>query len=745
MTRNTNRILVVDDDAGGRRLTRATLLRAGFEVIEADNGQRALDIAQLRMPDLVLMDVSMPVKDGFAACAELRMLPGGQAVPVVMMTGLDDVKSIEHAFEVGANDFITKPINWPILAHRVRYMLRASAAINALAENKRRLSDAQRIGEMGDWLWDVTTDRFVLSEQAWRIVGRDPKQGALDLAGLIGSVHPDDRCRVREAFQRAVDSGQGLAVQHRLQLGDETVRHVHQQIEVAERDADGKGTELAGAMHDVTQRTDAEEQIRRLAYYDTLTGLPNRLLYLEQLGAALDFARRHGQKVAVMFVDLDNFKRVNDTMGHGVGDELLKIVSGRLVKSIRALDVVSRAASESLDGPSIARLGGDEFTVMVSDIQGTDDAAAVARRLLSALQEPVVIQGTELYCNGSVGVAIYPNDGRDIEELLKHADIAMYRAKEEGKGRFHFYDPSMTARALDRLNTETLLRRALDRDEFVLHYQPRVDVATGRITGAEALIRWQHPERGLVYPSDFIALCEECNLVIPLGEWVLRAVCRQQSAWRAAGLPLVPVAVNLAASHLCEATLPPLVRRTLEAHDLPAQLLEIEVTETVLLVNPEASIRHALALSQSGVRMALDDFGVGYSSLSYLKRLPVSSLKIDRSFVRDLITDASDAAIITATIAMAHMLELKVVAEGVETPEQLAYLRERGCDEFQGHLHSMAMQPHAFAELLEHNGTTTIFPVDIGTNTGTDIGTDTATGISTSSAADSALGALEVA
>jgi diguanylate cyclase (GGDEF)-like protein len=699
MTRSTNRILVVDDDAGGRRLTRATLVRAGFDVVEAENGQRAVDLMLAAPPDLVLMDVSMPVKDGFTACAEIRTLPGGQGIPVVMMTGLDDVASIERAFEVGANDFITKPINWPILAHRVRYMLRASAAINALAEHKRRLSDAQRIGEMGDWLWDVSLDRMVLSEQAWRIVGQDSTRGAMALSVLLESIHPDDRARVRDTLARVIDSGKGCAVQHRLLVGDK-VRHVHQQVEVAARDDVGHATQIVGALHDVTQRTDAEEQIRRLAYYDTLTGLPNRLLYLEQLGAALEYAHRHRQKVAVMFVDLDNFKRINDTMGHGVGDELLKIVSARLVKSIRALDVVSRAAAESTESPSIARLGGDEFTVMVSDVRDTDDAAMVARRLLAAMAEPVHIAEHELFVSGSVGVAIYPDDGIEIEELLKHADIAMYRAKEEGKGRFHFYDASMTARALDKMNTEQLLRRALDRGEFVLHYQPRVDVASNRIVGAEALVRWQHPERGLVYPAEFIALCEECNLVVRLGEWVIRAVCAQLAAWRDAEVPIVPVAVNLAASHLCEASLTPLIVKALRDHELEPSMLEVEVTETVLLINPEVSIRNATALTQAGVRMALDDFGVGYSSLSYLKRLPVSSLKIDRSFVRDLATDSSDAAIITATIAMAHMLDLTVVAEGVENPEQLEYLRERGCDEYQGYLHSLPLSPDAFSSML---------------------------------------------
>jgi predicted signal transduction protein with EAL and GGDEF domain/DNA-binding response OmpR family regulator len=708
----TNRILVVDDDAGGRRLTRATLARAGFDVVEAENGQKAIEVLQNGMPDLILLDVSMPIKDGFETCAELRTMPGGESVPVVMMTGLDDVKSIEQAFKVGATDFITKPINWPILSHRVRYMLRASAAISAINENERRLSNAQRIGEMGDWLWDVRMNRIVSSAQAWRILGLDASRGTMNSADFMAAIHPEDRGSSRDAFLQGIKQGRGFALQHRIQHPDHSIRHVHQQVEVTARDESGQAIQLVGAVHDVTQRTDAEEQIRRLAYYDTLTGLPNRLLYLQQLQTALGYAERNSQKVAVMFIDLDNFKRINDTMGHGAGDELLKIVSARLVSSIRALDSVSRAIPDTssmplgdvkmgmADAPSIARLGGDEFTVMVSDIKTADDAAVVARRLIAALTEPVTINDTEIFVSGSVGVALYPDNGQDIDSLLKNADIAMYRAKEEGKSRFHFYDADMTARAVTRMKTEMQLRRALERNEFVVHYQPRVDVATNRIVGAEALLRWQHPERGLVYPSDFIGMCEEAKLIIPLGDWVIRAVCAQQAAWRDAGMALVPVAVNLAASHLRESSLAPLVRQALHDLGLPARALEIEVTESVLINDPETSIKHAKMLADSGVRLALDDFGMGYSSLSYLKRLPVSYLKIDRSFVRDLGTDASDAAIITATIAMAHMLDLRVVAEGVELPSQLDFLKAQGCDDYQGYLHSKPMVAEAFEQMI---------------------------------------------
>ena len=692
-------ILVVDDDAGGRRLTRATLSKAGFLVTEAADGHLAM--AQLRssLPDLVLMDVSMPVMDGFSACDALRRLPGGEQVPVVMMTGLDDVESIDRAFQVGATDFITKPINWTILAHRVRYMLRASSAINELNLSQRRLSNAQRIGEMGDWEWNLRSDQVVPSEQALRIFGHAPDVRGLSFERFLACVHADDLVRLREACLRPVEQGDSFAIDHRICDPDGALRHVRQQVEVVDRDPAGQPTRLVGAVHDITRRREAEDQIRRLAYYDPLTGLPNRLLFTEQLHQAITHAERNHQQVAIMFVDLDHFKRVNDTLGHGAGDELLRLVSVRLASSLRGHDAVSRLDAE-IEGSTIARLGGDEFIVMLSGMHRPSDAASVARRLVDALAEPVVVGGTEIFVGSSVGIAMYPNDGTDIDTLLMNADTAMYRAKEAGRGGFQFYDRWMNARALDRLMMESQLRRAMDREEFVLHYQPRVDVASGRIVGAEALIRWQHPEKGLVQPLEFIPLVEDTGLVIPIGEWAIGEVCRQLAAWQADGLVPVPVAVNLAATHLRERRLPELVQQRMQAHGLSPGLLEIEVTESILMVEPELSLLTAERLNAMGVRLSIDDFGTGYSSLSYLKRLPIHALKIDRSFVRDLAHDPDDAAIITAIIAMAHSLKLKVVAEGVETEAQLSYLRARACDEYQGFLMRRPMVALEFADLL---------------------------------------------
>ena len=506
------------------------------------------------------------------------------------------------------------------------------------------------------------------------------------------------------AFERA--SGEGFSIDHRISLPGGGLRHVQQQVAVIAHDADGRARHMAGAVHDITRRKDAEEQIRRLAHYDPLTGLPNRLLFSKQLSRAIAQAGRSGQQLAVIFIDLDNFKRVNDTLGHRAGDELLRNASARLSGVLRAHDTVARHADHI--GNSIARLGGDEFTVLLNGLHRPDDAAAVAQRLVDALAQPVVMRGTEVLVGGSLGVAMYPNDGTDVDTLLMHADTAMYRAKASGRGGFQLYDPSMNARALDRLHLETPLRRALERREFVLHHQPRVDVLSGKIVGVEALIRWQHAERGLVPPNDFIPMVEDSGLVILMGEWAIGEVCRQIAAWRDAGMAPVPVAVNLASTHLREVTLPGLVRAALARHGVPAQLLGIEVTESNLLAEPEVSIAIAQQLCSLGVQLSIDDFGTGYSSLSYLKRLPIAALTIDRSVVRDLDTDPDDEAIVSAIIALAHSLKLRVAAEGVDTLSQLVFLQSRYCDEYQGFLNSRAVVPDEFEALLRRSRLTLV-------------------------------------
>jgi len=404
-------------------------------------------------------------------------------------------------------------------------------------------------------------------------------------------------------------------------------------------------------------------------------------------------AKRNGWIMAVMFVDIDRFKYVNDTLGHDAGDRLLQAIAARLSNVVRSEDTVGR-------------LGGDEFAVVLAQVGEVVDAANVATKLLHAIREPLVLNGTGIVVSGSIGITLYPQDGIRAECLLKNADSAMYRAKELGRDTYQYYKPEMTADALEIMKLENGLRGALERNEFVLHYQPKISVATRQIVGAEALIRWQHPERGLLAPTEFMAVLENCGLVVPVGQWVFLEVCRQMAVWLEGGGPVVPVSVNLSARQLLSPNLGPFVRQTLQELSIDPRLIEFEITETSVMKNPEEAIRTLEYLRSLGVRLAVDDFGTGYSSLSCLKRLPVHTLKIDRSFIQDIPTDADDVTITLAITSMARSLDLTVVAEGVETQAQLDFLQKNNCDEVQGHLFSRALPATSFNALLSEGANT---------------------------------------
>ncbi|HET9316620.1 MAG TPA: EAL domain-containing protein, partial [Vicinamibacteria bacterium] len=436
-------------------------------------------------------------------------------------------------------------------------------------------------------------------------------------------------------------------------------------------DDDGTPRGAIGVCLDITERKRVEEQVRSLAYRDSLTGLPNRLLFHDRLSMAVASAHRHRRGVAVLFLDLDRFKVINDSLGHSVGDRLLQEVAERLRSCVR-------------EGDSVARLGGDEFTVLLQDVGTPADAARIAEKVLDSLRVPVRLDGHELFVTGSVGVSLFPEDGQSAETLIKNADTAMYRAKEQGRDGLQLYTPVMSVAALERLALESGLRRALARNEFVLHYQPILDIAGRRLHGVEALLRWRHPELGLLGPDRFLPLAESTGLVLRIGPWVLREACRQVREWQQRGHPELCLAVNMSVRQFLQPGLLGTVSAVLEETGLAAPHLEIEITETDAMQNAELMGETLRGLVSLGVRLSIDDFGTGYSSLGYLKRFPIQTLKIDRSFVGDVVSDQDDAAIVSAILAMARTLKLHVVAEGVETAEQLEFLSSRGCERAQG-------------------------------------------------------------
>ncbi len=451
---------------------------------------------------------------------------------------------------------------------------------------------------------------------------------------------------------------------------------------------DGRLSIIEGTTIDITERKRAEEQVKHLAFHDPLTNLPNRLLFSDRLTLAVAQAHRHNQRLAVLFLDLDRFKVINDSLGHSVGDELLRQVAERIQEYVR-------------EGDTVARLGGDEFTLLVPGITAEEDAAKIAKKICDAIHDPFWIDGRELFVTTSMGVAVYPSDGHDAETLVRNADSAMYRAKEQGRDNYQLYTPAMNAKAVERLSLESRLRQAVANDELELHFQPFFDLKTAEVLGAEALLRWRHPELGLIPPGEFIPIAELSGLIVPIGEWVLRTACAEARKWHASGFASLTVSVNLSSRQFQQSDLVSQVTSALTETGLEPDKLDLEITESNAMQNAEQSINTLRGLKKQGVRISMDDFGTGYSSLNYLKRFPIDRIKLDQSFVRDLPGDKDDAAIAMAVIAMGQSLELVVIAEGVETEEQLTFLKDRNCDQLQGFLFSRPLPGKAFETFLE--------------------------------------------
>jgi len=689
------RILLVDDDEVNLLLTAAALREHGFTVTEATGGRAALGLLADWSPDVMVLDAVMPGMDGFRTCEALRDLPGFELMPVLMLTGLDDDASIERAFDAGATDFFVKSNHWSLLAGRLRYLLRTSHIQMELLRSRAKLTRAQDLARMGSFDWRLGRG-LTLEPEALRVIGHG-QRGPMSMAEVTRLLIPGARRLMVPLLREVVRHSTVLDSDVTIRLPDGRDRILHVEAE-PEFDDQGSLCGYTGILQDVTDRRLIEDKIRHLANFDALTGLPNRRQLIWRAERAMEQARRMGYSCALLLIDLDRFKNINDTLGYGQGDELLVEISRRLRTCVHhcdqiadmSIDTAVLRSHRSLE--AVGRLGGDEFVALLPEVEGEVQAVQVAQHILEVMREPVVLGGREYFVTASVGVAVFPRDGVSVVDLLRNADVAMYAAKAGGRNALQVYRPHFAGKGRERLELESALHKAIERNELVLHYQPKVRVCTSTVVAVEALMRWQR-DGALVQPGEFIPLAEETGLIVPMSEWAIGEVARQIAVWRDGFDIELSVAVNLPSRAFERSDLVDLVRTAAERHGLAPRALELEITETGLMQNLERVIPDLHRLTQIGVEIAIDDFGTGYSSLAYLTQLPISELKIDRSFVKDLGVKSQSAAVVTAVIALARSMGLKVVAEGVETALQREVLLHLGCDEMQGNLFACAMAP----------------------------------------------------
>lgn len=668
--------IIADDDPAIRAVMRATLEKSGFKVVDVENGALACQAFIENDPAIVVLDVEMPIQDGFLTCAQIRRLPGGEKVPIVMVTGQDDIAVVNEAYRAGATDFIAKPINWPVFSHRVQYILRASQDYEALRHTEAK--NELLLNAMPDSFIVLDTNGTITDYIPGKFKNPLPQPSGEDCE--ISDLFPEKVARVwRKARRRVAQNGRSIRVEFAL-----------------DGDADGPSfyearflpyvdRRILALVSEITERRRAEQRIRRLAFYDNLTGLPNRQAFRQQLGRLLDAAKETSGRVAVLYIDLDNFKRINDTLGHTFGDEVLIAIAKRLSASVRRRDDKD---DEEYDQNGVARLGGDEFAFAICDFDDDSVLESIAQRVRQQFAKPIPYKGLEFVITPSVGISIYPDDGDNVEDLLKNADVAMYQAKDAGRDAVRFYSGTMSVRSLHGLALERDLRKALARDEFELYYQPKVELDTGKIVGAEALLRWRNEEGEFVPPSSFIPVAEESGLIVPLGDWVLRTACQQASDWQHKYNSAPRIAVNISSQQFYQSDLQQTVMKALFEAGAKPSSIQLELTESILMRDVSTTVSVLEYLKNTGITLAIDDFGTGYSSLSYLKRFSIDELKIDRSFVMDLEASNDSATICAAIIAMAHELGLTVIAEGVETEAQLGFLRSQKCNQIQGFLFS---------------------------------------------------------
>jgi diguanylate cyclase (GGDEF)-like protein/PAS domain S-box-containing protein len=690
-------VLLADDDEMIRILIRTSLEQSGFLVEEVRDGISALAVFKSLMPDVVLLDVMMPGMNGFEVCREIRKLPEAIYTPILMITGLADIQSIEQAYESGATNFIVKPITLGTLSYHVRYLLRSSQTAEQLHKSKEALSISEERYALaakgandGLWDWDLHSGNIYFSERWQSMLGYEHGSFGHTLENWFEHIHKDDLQYVEIALSNHLEGlTDHFEHEHRILHKDQEYRWVLVRG-LAIRDTDGKPYRMAGSLTDITSRKKVEKQLIYNALYDNLTGLANRTLFSNRLSHAMQRLKRNQDYLfAIIFLDLDRFKVVNDSLGHRAGDEILKTIAHRLELCIRPGDTASR-------------LAGDEFVILLEGIKDISDAERVVKRIQGKFQEPIQLSHQQIiHTSASIGIVMGSLTYDRPEDLLRDADTAMYRAKSMGIGKYEKFDPSMHHHAVSQLQLENDLRRSLEAQEFIIHYQPIVSLLSGKITSLEALIRWQHPKKGLLQPGDFIGLAEETGLIVPMGEWVLRTVCEQISQWSLLGLNNLRIAVNISSRQLIFEGFVDTVAQILAQTGIDPHILELEITESIVMENLQTAKKILHRLRELGVNLSLDDFGTGYSSLSYLHNFPVSKLKIDRSFMQQVKSNPENKDLVNAIINIAKSLSVDLVAEGVETQDQLKWLQNQKCNLGQGFLFSCPLSALDIEKLLK--------------------------------------------
>ena len=693
MNKQASRLLIVDDNELNRDMLARRLARKGYEILLADSARQLPQRVKEDAIDLVLLDIEMPEISGLEALTILRATYTPIELPIIMVTAKNQSEDVVKALDLGANDYVTKPIDFAIALARIGTQLSHKRAQEGLRESEERYALAARGANDGLWDWNLDTNVVYFSTRWKSMLGYQESEIGDKPDEWFNRVHDADRERVnQEIAAHQEGSVPQFESEHRVLHKDGTFRWMLCRG-LAVHNGSGKISRMAGWQTDITEGKVS----------DPLTGLPNRLLFADRVGRLIKHARRRKDYLfAVLFLDLDSFKMINDSLGHQVGDQLLVGVASRLEKCLRATDTVARLG----EGFIVARMGGDEFTVLLEDLKDPGDAKLAAERLMKAVTSPFMLGGREVFTSLSIGIALSNPGYEQAEDILRDADTAMYRAKSMGKARYEIFDADMRASVVARLQLETDLRRALEHGEFHNVYQPIVSLAAGQIVGFEALLRWQHPTRGLLGPEEFIRVAEETGLIRDLGWWNLREACRQMTEWRAdySAYSQLTMSVNLSPKQFLQPNLAEDIGNLLRELNLPPQALKLELTESTVMGDPSAAIEMLQQIKSLGISLAIDDFGTGYSSLSYLHRFPLDTLKIDRSFISN-IGNGQDTEIARTILPMALNLHLDVVAEGVETIEQLVLLKKLQCKYGQGYYFSKPLSAEEAGSLLAEQPT----------------------------------------